>query len=109
MAYATVAEFTAATGQPEPGDEQATQALQRRLWQASNRLDELTVTAVYPVDGEGMPRSAAVASAFRDACVEQAKWMEDAERRHATGHAEPAGDDRHGGAVRAGGGGAARA
>lgn len=79
MAYATAVEYTTARGEAMPGDEQALAALERRLESASDRLDELAVTAVYAVDVDGMPTSAAVASAFRAACVEQAAWMLDHE------------------------------
>lgn len=74
MAYATAAEFAAARREPLPeGD--GLQVLEDRLERASDRLDSLTLTAIYAVDAQGKPAAAAVASAFRSACIVQAAYM----------------------------------
>lgn len=73
MAYATPTEYRARPGVPAvPDDDQ----LQQLLDDASARLDELTVTAVYATDVYGMPTDVGVASAFRQACITQAAHMQ---------------------------------
>lgn len=74
MAYATAAEYASATHQEVPTGDQL-QTLEDRLQGASDRLDDLTVAAVYPVDRFGMPTTAAVADAFRAATIAQARWQ----------------------------------
>ena len=74
MAYATLAEYRATPGVPAVQDDGQ---LQQLLTTASDRLDELTVQAIYPVDQYGMPTTAGVASAFRTACIQQASHMQD--------------------------------
>lgn len=47
----------------------------RLLWRATLRVDELLKTAVYDTDTTGMPTAAAVITACKRACCEQAEWM----------------------------------
>lgn len=72
MAYATPTEYRARPGVPAITDDAQ---LQQLLQDASDRLDELTVTAVYATDANGMPTEVGVVSAFRQACITQAAHM----------------------------------
>ncbi|WP_433426345.1 hypothetical protein ACQP1V_42705 (plasmid) [Microtetraspora malaysiensis] len=69
MTYATSADYIAYTGQdPAPAD------IERRLERASERVDELLMTAVYPVDDAGMPTEPGHVDAMKRATCAQAAW-----------------------------------
>lgn len=53
-----------------PAEPEAT----RKLTRASERIDDLLVTAVYDVDDDDLPTDATVAQALRDATCAQASW-----------------------------------
>lgn len=66
--YATADVWQQWTGKPPPDD------AERRLARASEQIARATLTAVYDVDGAGMPTDPAVAEAFQGATVLQAYW-----------------------------------
>jgi hypothetical protein len=70
MAYATSAEYTAYTGQTAPAD------IGLLLTRASRLVDQALLTAVYEVDDEQLPVDAAIATALKEATIEQAAaWV----------------------------------
>ncbi|WP_440063784.1 hypothetical protein [Streptosporangium sp. OZ121] len=69
MTYATAADYTEFTGQNSPPAD-----IDRRLSRASERIDELLTSAVYPVDDAGMPTRPADADALQRATCAQAAW-----------------------------------
>ncbi|MFI6485158.1 hypothetical protein ACIBH1_45120 [Nonomuraea sp. NPDC050663] len=69
LVYASAADYTDYTGQADlPAD------IDRRLERASERIDELLLTAYYRTDDTGMPTEPAVREAVRRATCAQAAW-----------------------------------
>lgn len=60
----------------------------RLLVQATRRVDELLIAAVYPVDGDGMPTDPRVAEALRDATCAQVAWFVELGDEQGSGAAE---------------------
>lgn len=72
MAYATPTEL-AEHLEPDPAPANAARLLTR----ASRKVDNAIRTAVYDVDGAGMPTDTEVADALREATLEQISWWLD--------------------------------
>lgn len=67
--FATLTDYVNITGDTD------TDGLEYRLRRASERVETLTVTAIYPVDADGMPTTEPAISALRKATCYQAQWM----------------------------------
>lgn len=73
--YATRDDLIAYT--PEGVDVPAEPEVSRLLTRASEAVELLTMSAVYPVDDEGVPTEARHVEAFRTAtCAQAAHWLE---------------------------------
>ncbi|MFD1940536.1 hypothetical protein ACFSKW_54685 [Nonomuraea mangrovi] len=71
MAYATIADLVPAYVDPEPADAELL------LTRASRLVDGALLTAVYPVDEDGLPTETAHVTALKEATCEQvAAWLE---------------------------------
>ncbi len=66
--YATAADLAAYTGTAAPADAAV------KLTRASAIITNVTIGAVYTVDGTGLPTDAATLTAFRDATCAQVVW-----------------------------------
>ncbi|MFI6904882.1 hypothetical protein ACIBKY_26715 [Nonomuraea sp. NPDC050394] len=74
MAYATSSDYQTYTGQTPPD------GITLLLTRASREVDTALLSAVYPVDEDGMPTEAAHMTALMEATCEQvAAWVEEGE------------------------------
>ncbi|MGW4639555.1 hypothetical protein ACWEN6_13555 [Sphaerisporangium sp. NPDC004334] len=69
LAYATSADYVNYTGQTPPAD------IARRLERASERVDEMLLSAVYATNNAGLPTDPDEADALKRATCAQAAWL----------------------------------
>jgi hypothetical protein len=80
--YATTGDLAGYLGAAPPA------GARRLLVQATRRVDELLIAAVYRVDQDGMPTDPDVAAALRNATCAQAAWFEETGDEQGSGIAE---------------------